>query len=94
LSIEGVLPYAPTTQYAVAANAAFITLDRAASLPLSAGTPLAGANLDTVAGWNTKGSVDIAPASTGSTLTASATLNEVSGSQTRLSQVCVLDCEN
>jgi hypothetical protein len=71
LSIEGVLPYAPTTQYAVAANAAFITLDRAASLPLSAGTPLAGANLDTVAGWNTQGSVDIAPASTGSTLTAS-----------------------
>jgi hypothetical protein len=44
LSIDfasSVMPLHSTPQYAVAANAAFITLDRAASLPLSAGTSLA-----------------------------------------------------
>jgi hypothetical protein len=41
LSISPV-PGTLVTEYATAANAAFITLDRAASLPLSAGTPLAG----------------------------------------------------
>ena len=67
------------TQYAVAANAAFT-------------------NLNTAAGWNTQGSVDIV-ASTGSgpstgsgqSGTGSATLNEVSTSQTRLSQVFMLN---
>ena len=63
LNIEGVLPYAPTTQYAVAANATF-------------------ANLNTPAGWNTQGSADIA--------SGTATLSEVSTSQTRLSQVFML----
>ncbi len=54
------------TQYEVAANAAFTTLD-------------------TASGWNTAGSVSIAPAAAGQAATA--TLNEVSGSQTRLNQV-------
>ncbi|MFA6921855.1 MAG: Ig-like domain-containing protein, partial [Gallionella sp.] len=49
------------------------------------------ANLNAASGWNTQGGVDIVPASTGSTLTASATLNEVSTSQTRLSQVFMLN---
>jgi hypothetical protein len=43
------------------------------------------ANLDSPAGWNTQGSVDIASG------TGSATLNEVSTSQTRLSQVFMLN---
>ena len=47
-------------------------------------------NLDTAAGWNTQGSVDITP-STSSGRTAFATLNEVSTSQTRLSQVFMLN---
>jgi hypothetical protein len=81
LSISPV-PGTLVTEYATAANAAFVTLDRAAS----AGTPLAGGNLNTATGWSTKGSVDIA--------NGAAILNEVSASQTRLNQVCVLDCEN
>ena len=68
---------APTiTHYAVAANATFT-------------------NLATPAGWNSQGSVDIAPStidpSTGSGRTASVTLNEISTSQTRLSQVFMLN---
>jgi len=42
-------------------------------------------NLNTTAGWNTQGSVDIASG------TGSATLNEISTSQTRLSQVFMLN---
>lgn len=41
------------------------------------------ANLDTATGWNTKGSVDVSA--------SAATLNEVSGSQTRLNQVFMLN---
>ena len=48
------------------------------------------ANLDTANGWNTQGSVDITP-STSSGRTAFATLNEISTSQTRLSQVFMLN---
>jgi len=65
----------PITQYAVAANATFT-------------------NLATPAGWNTQGSVDITPTSfdtSGRTVVGSATLNEVSTSQTRLSQVFMLN---
>lgn len=65
-----------TTKYAVAANATF-------------------ANLDTPAGWNTQGSATFNPdtpdPSTGSVRTASVTLNEVSTSQSRLSQVFMLN---
>ncbi len=53
-------------------------------------------NLDYAGGWSTLGGVDINPStntapSTGSGRTASATLNEVSGSQSRLSQVFLLN---
>jgi hypothetical protein len=47
-------------------------------------------NLDTATAWQTQGSVDITPSS-GSGGVASATLNEVSTSQTRLSQVFMLN---
>jgi hypothetical protein len=64
------------TNYEVAANPGFMGLDNST-------------------GWNTQGSVGIAPStfdpSTGSGRTASATLNEVSGSQTRLNQVFMLN---
>jgi len=50
-------------------------------------------NLDTATGWNTQGNVDINP-STSSGRTASATLNEISASQTRLSQVFTLNDKN
>ncbi len=56
------------------------------------------ANLDNAGGWSTHGGVDFAPASTsidpstGSWRTGGgATLNEVSGSQTRLNQVFMLN---
>ena len=63
-----------TTQYEAAANASFT-------------------NLGTPTGWNTQGSVDITPPSfdtSGRAVGGSATLNEVSTSQTRLSQVFML----
>jgi hypothetical protein len=65
INIEGVLPYAPTTQYAVAANAT-----------------LTNGSLNAADGWTTNGSVDIC--------NGVATLNEISTSQTRLSQVFML----
>jgi hypothetical protein len=46
-------------------------------------------SLNTASGWNTQGSVDIV-SSTGTAQTGTATLNEVSTSQTRLSQVFML----
>jgi hypothetical protein len=46
-------------------------------------------SLNTASGWNTQGSVDIV-SSTGTGPTGTATLNEVSTSQTRLSQVFML----
>jgi hypothetical protein len=46
-------------------------------------------SLNTASGWNTQGSVDIV-SSTGTGQTGTATLNEVSTSQTRLSQVFML----
>ncbi|MDD5058335.1 MAG: matrixin family metalloprotease [Sideroxydans sp.] len=51
------------------------------------------ASLDNVGGWSTEDGVDFAPAdpSTSSVRTASATLNEISTSQTRLSQVFMLN---
>jgi len=66
---------APATQYEAAANAAFT-------------------NLDTATAWQTQGSVDINPSSfdtSGRTVVSSATLNEVSTAQTRLSQVFMLN---
>jgi len=48
-------------------------------------------NLNTPAGWNTQGSVDIASGTSTGLSTGSATLSEVSTSQTRLSQVFMLN---
>jgi hypothetical protein len=63
LSISPV-PGTLVTEYATAANAAFVSVDSGN-------------------GWNTKGSVDVSA--------GAATLNEVSGSQTRLNQVFMLN---
>jgi VCBS repeat-containing protein len=63
-----------TTQYEAAANATFT-------------------NLDTAGAWQTQGNVDITPSSfdtSGRTVVSSATLNEISTAQTRLSQVFML----
>ena len=65
----------------------------------AANTTLTNGSLNAADGWSTLGSVDIGPASTGSGQASTssgrtgggATLNEVSGSQTRLSQVFLLN---
>ncbi|MCR4305271.1 MAG: hypothetical protein NUV63_13795 [Gallionella sp.] len=63
--------------------------------PADATQQTAGVTRPTLDGWNTQGNVTFNPdtpdPSTGSGRTASVTLNEISTSQTRLSQVFVLN---
>ena len=87
INIEGVLPYAPTTQYAVAANAAFVGLNGIVGWAPPT-MPGGGPALD---GWNTQGGVSFENGTSTGLSTGSATLNEVSTSQTRLSQVFMLN---
>ena len=83
MNIEGVLPYAPTTHYEAAANATFVSLNDVGRVPPADATQqTAGGTRPTLDGWNTQGSVDVAD--------GVATLNEISTSQTRLSQVFML----
>ncbi|OFZ65723.1 MAG: hypothetical protein A2V79_04530 [Betaproteobacteria bacterium RBG_16_56_24] len=88
MNIEGVLPYAPTTQYAVAANATFVGLNGVVGW---APPTMPGEARPALDGWLTQGSVSFENGTSTGLGTGSATLSEVSTSQTRLSQVFMLN---